>query len=153
MPRETHILEKHMSRKKQIDRENTPSTVADIIDEIEKKTTDGDYIFRGESQCYEKVSSSFYRKLKRTGLLDLGVETVQKKELEYAKRYRYTPETDDFKILTEIQHFGGKTNLLDFTTDYLIALFFACDSSPFKDGRVNLARQKWSNKRLDYRTL
>lgn len=43
-----------------------------------------------------------------------------------------------FKILTEIQHFSGKTNLLDFTTYYPIALFFACNSFPFKDGRIIL---------------
>ncbi len=45
-------------------------------------------------------------------------------------------ETDDFEILTEIQHYGGKTNLIDFTTDYLIALFFACDGHPNENGRV-----------------
>ena len=39
-------------------------------------------------------------------------------------------ESVDFEILTELQHYGGKTNLIDFTTDYLIALFFACDGSP-----------------------
>ena len=66
------------------------------------------------------------------------VETFQHQELKYAKTYRYTQKTDDFEILTEIQHFGGKTNLLDFTTDYRIALFFACNSFPFKDGRVIL---------------
>ena len=37
-----------------------------------------------------------------------------------AKRYIY--EKDDFEILTQLQHYGGKTNLIDFTTDYLIAL-------------------------------
>lgn len=43
----------------------------------------------------------------------------------------------DFEILAEIQHYGGKTNLIDFTTDYLIALFFACEKSySGKDGEV-----------------
>ena len=36
-----------------------------------------------------------------------------------------TEKARDFEILTEIQHYGGKTNLIDFTTDYFIALFFA----------------------------
>ena len=44
----------------------------------------------------------------------------------------------DFEILTEIQHYGGKTNLIDFTTDYFIALFFACDGYHNKCGRVIL---------------
>ena len=110
--------------------------ILEIIGKIVKRSADSDYIFRGEPQCHEKVASNLYRKLKKIGLLDLGVETIQKEELEYAKKYRYTQETDEFKILTQIQHFGGKTNLLDFTTDYRVALFFACNSSPFKDGRI-----------------
>ena len=44
------------------------------------------------------------------------------------------------KILTEIQHYGGKTNLIDFTTDYYIALFFGCDGHYDEDGRVILQK-------------
>ena len=33
-----------------------------------------------------------------------------------------------------------KTNLIDFTTDCFIALFFACDGNPRKDGRVILQK-------------
>ena len=51
---------------------------------------------------------------------------------------RYTSETDEFTILTELQHYGGHTNLIDFTTDYLIALFFACDGDYSQDARVVL---------------
>ena len=42
----------------------------------------------------------------------------------------------DLEILTDIQHYGGETNLIDFTRDYLIALFFACDGSFDEDGRI-----------------
>ena len=42
-----------MSIQNQSDRENAPRTVEDIIGEINKKTADGDYIFRGESQCIQ----------------------------------------------------------------------------------------------------
>lgn len=35
----------------------------------------------------------------------------------------YTHETDPFEILTELQHYGGHTNLIDFTIDNHIALF------------------------------
>ena len=112
--------------------------ILEIIGKIAKISTNGDYIFRGESQCYEKISSNLYRKLEKLRMLNLGVETFQDQELRYAKRYRYTQKMDEFEILTEIQHFGGKTNLIDFTTDYRIALFFACNSFPFIDGRVIL---------------
>ncbi len=127
-----------MDTKNRIESKNMPKTVDEIIDEIEKKIADVDYIFRGEPQCYTKVSSNLYRKLEKIEMLDLGVEIAQKEELKRAKEYEYTKKTDDFDILTDIQHFGGKTNLLDFTTYYPIALFFACDSSPFKCGRIIL---------------
>ena len=41
-------------------------------------------------------------------------------------------------ILEQLQHFGYPTNQIDFTKDYLIALFFACDGQPEEDGRVTL---------------
>ena len=42
------------------------------------------------------------------------------------------------EILIELQHYGGKTNLIDFTTDYLIAIFFACSGYPKNHGRIIL---------------
>ena len=45
-------------------------------------------------------------------------------------------EDEEIEILTELQHYGGKTNLIDFTTDFLIAIFFACAGEPKEDGRV-----------------
>lgn len=50
--------------------------------------------------------------------------------------WRMIEEQRDFEILTDIQHYDGETNLIDFTHDYLIALFFACDGSFDEDGRI-----------------
>ncbi len=112
--------------------------ILEIIAEIVNKSADSDYIYRGEPECYSNVSSNLYRELEDANLLHLKVEDVQKVELDDAKGYGYIKNTNDFDILSEIQHFGGKTNLLDFTTDYLVAIFFACDRFPFKDGRIIL---------------
>jgi len=49
---------------------------------------------------------------------------------------------DDFEILTKLQHYGGKTNLIAFTTDSFITLFFACDRYPKKNGRVILVKRE-----------
>ena len=54
------------------------------------------------------------------------------------------------KFLTELQHYGGHTNLIDFTTDNHIALFFACDGSPDKDGRIILL-ERTEEKNRNYR--
>ena len=151
------------------------------ISEIEEKSADGAYIYRGEPETHEgppyygKVSSSLWREhrleleyfnirlieqemlktaKKHTGhpqqnlVADLptvwgmyrgeGAEKPRLASVDLAKVWEKYPSETEFELLTEIQHYGGKTNLIDFTTDYLIALFFACDGHHDKDGRVIL---------------
>lgn len=108
--------------------------VLEVIINLAREAAAGDYIFRGEPQCYPEVSSSLYREL--PAALRGQIEAVQ--EVRLLEAQRFTAERDEFEILTELQHYGGKTNLIDFTADYLIALFFACDGSPSQDGRILL---------------
>ena len=68
------------------------------------------------------------------------LRTVQEEELKDAKKYTF--QTKEFEILTSIQHFGGKTNLIDFTTDYNVAAFFACDAPHDRDGRIVFLKSK-----------
>ena len=112
--------------------------ILEIISKIGKKSENGDYIYRGEPECYPKVSSTLYRELEESRIEhpERIVEEVQEEELAEAKNYTY--EADPFELLTQLQHFGGKTNLIDFTTDYCIALFFASNGHPDKNGRIIL---------------
>ena len=105
-----------------------------VITDLGRQAAGGDYIFRGEAECYPEVSSSLYREL--PAALRGQVEAAQEVRLLEARQFTTEPEA--FEILTELQHYGGKTNLIDFTADYLIALFFACDGSHSRDGRVIL---------------
>ena len=73
---------------------------------------------------------------KEIGTEQFDIEAIQQRMLTVAKDY--THEEDNFEILTELQHYGGHTNLIDFTIDNHIALFFACDGSHDKDGRIIL---------------
>ena len=145
---------------------NTPIDLTEIkekINEIEDKSANGEYIYRGEPERHEepphrgKVSSGLWR---RFGIEaeHFDVEVVQREMLNDAKKHtgqlpqdlhvdseaslnpteEGTKEAINFEILTEIQHYGGETNLIDFTTGYFIALFFACDGVHDKDGRVIL---------------
>ena len=142
-----------------------------IIREIEEKSLDGDYLYRGERKHYDLVSSSLYREYEEIAN-DLGeafeIGYIQEELLKEANRHKghlvgkgqlqirvhqalaaslgvqptlFVESNEDLDILTQIQHYGGNTNLIDFTTDYLIALFFACDGSPKKPGRVILLKQ------------
>ena len=42
----------------------------------------------------------------------------------------------DLQLLAKLQHFGAATGLLDFTWDPLIALWFACQGAPCRDGKL-----------------
>ena len=112
--------------------------ILEIISKIEKMSENGDYIYRGEPECYPKVSSTFYRQLEESKIEhpERIVEKAQEVELVEAKNY--INETDQFELLTQLQHLGGKTNLIDFTIDYRIALFFACNGYPDENGRIIL---------------
>ena len=117
--------------------------VREIIQKIEEKSADGDYIYRGEPESYKdspyygKVSSSLWRFYNKVDPVALDVEGIQESILQEARRYAES-DKNDFELLAEIQHYDGKTNLIDFTTDCFNALFFACDGSPDKCGRVIL---------------
>ena len=85
-----------------------------------------------------KVSSSLYREYPEVAD-NLDISFVQKAMLEVAKEF--VGEIDENDLLAELQHFECSTNLIDFTTDYHIALFFACDGQSEKDGRIILLRE------------
>ena len=117
------------------------SSVLEKIAEIAEKSDKSDYIYRGEPECYDKVSSTLYREYETDIEAEhFDIEIVQNEILKEAKEY--THKTDEFEILAEFQHHGGKTNLIDFTTDYLIALFFACDGNRDEPGRVILLQNQ-----------
>lgn len=169
------------------DSESREAAINSIINEIREKSTGGDYIYRGEREKYEKISSALYRAYAEiidpeefySGGFDLiraqkGVLEVAKDHIgespvgpledfiDVAKlnreRVGYTEdsmgrvfndlfietvgetiaETSDREILTELQHYGGTTNLIDFTTDYRIALYFACSGDYEETGRIVL---------------
>lgn len=110
--------------------------VLEKISEIARIAARGDYIYRGEPEHYDKVSSGLYRQHSLIQGEDVDLEAVHEEMLNDAKKY--TGQTDEFEILAFLQHFGGKTNLIDFTEDYLVALFFACGTPYEGDGRIIL---------------
>ena len=77
--------------------------ILEIIGNIAETTAEGDFIYRGEPEHYEQVSSSLWRECqKEIGTEEFDIETIQVDMLEVVKNY--THEEDDFEILTELQH-------------------------------------------------
>lgn len=135
-----------MSERNQSDSPNVPDEVWQKIREIAEKSVHGDYIYRGESKWHPKVCSGLYRPYLRSRIENPDVMGSQNVILEQVRTY--LPEISnlgDDEILTQLQHYGCRTNLIDFTSDYLIALFFACEALDSENGRVILLRKPSSD--------
>ena len=109
-----------------------------VMREVVRKASEreGTCVYRGEPECYRVVSSRLYRQCPNSANEAFDMGRVEQEMAENARQYMTL--ADDGEILTEIQHFGGATNLIDFTDDYLVALFFASVEGDGKDGRVVL---------------
>ena len=119
----------------QFNPQDSLNAVLEILRALAEKSDSSNYIYRGEPDIYDKVSSSLWRECKRKMRTeDFDIQAIEELILESAKNY--TPEQEEIEIWTELQHYGGHTNLIDFTTDNHIALFFACDRFFDISGRV-----------------
>ena len=132
----------------------------DIIREIVDKSRYISYIYRGEAKHHCQVSSGLYRAYDEAHKkLDTGCEiephdVVGSQCAILQKLKADLPEVDKDdgeELLIQLQHYGCKTNLIDFTTDYAVALFFACYKHSDKDGRVILLENTAENK--DYSVI
>ena len=134
---------------------NPPNAQAYYLDglrkiehEIIEKTAGGEFLYRGEPECYKeapyrgKVSSTVYRQFPDGFDSEMvSLTKVQEEKLKEVRYYSRENQKKNFELLTELQHYGSRTNLIDFTSDYLIALYFACDGPHDKDGRVILLKK------------
>ena len=129
-----------------------PRTVNGILKKLKEKADSGEYLYRGEPEHFQdtpycgQVSSNFYRIFLDDRNFDVetehfDIEELQTAVLSISKQFSRKP-ISELERLSEIQHYGGKTNLIDFTKDYLIALFMACDGSPDEDGRIILLEKE-----------
>ena len=124
-----------------------PSKIFDIIQEIANLSVEGNYIFRGEPEYHCKISSTLYRECERmvqeagleSELSDFDIKAIEEEIFNQVNKFIPRGEyASDLSIFTQLQHYASQTNLIDFTTDCHIALFFACDGQPGKNGRVIL---------------
>ena len=131
------------------------------IQEILEKCKQGEFIFRGEKNKNSKISSGLYRHFceKQKGKTEnppiqsenFSVLTVEEDYIEEARKH-IRSDAPDIEVVTELQHYKGKTNLIDFSRNLYIALFFACEARTKEKGRiiaVNIANLKTT--KIDYK--
>lgn len=109
-----------------------------LVENTDKK---GNYIYRGQANASWELKSSAQRRLDDTK--NRKKDSTKKKYnhqdfilyhkhiIENARKLGYDQidiqmaKLTDLEMLAEIQHHGGATCLTDFTTNYLVALWFA----------------------------
>ncbi len=117
----------------------------ETVKKILEKTQGASYIFRGENnKDYEDISCTLYRAQKKIleetkdsiqEIGNLNFPAIEQEIIKNAKRF-FPARTSDVEILTQLQHYGGATTLLDFTRNIHIALFFACRGETESTGRI-----------------
>ncbi len=120
------------------------STVAAFLRNIESY---GDAVYRGQAKAAWRVDCSAARRLapgakgEALGRVTHSLAAYTEILLNGARRHvgncpELPPGSSELEILAQLQHQGAATGLIDFTTEALVALWFACNEHLEEDGAV-----------------
>ena len=100
-------------------------------------------LYRGLANADWKVESSAYRRIKESQgaspppivFQNYITQLLERAGLQ-GFRERQERRLSDLELMAELQHYGAATCLIDFTTNALIALWFACEEKSDEAGKV-----------------
>ena len=121
--------------------------------QIIRRTQHEKYIFRGESKKHSSYCySSLYRKLKEWKKVPsnkYALHETQERIIKVAREH--VGKEDDIDVLAKVRHYGGHINLIDFTRNYLVALYFACRGENIKNnGRLIMLPENNKDRLMKY---
>ena len=152
---------RHKSRKElfvsntQSEKEAARKLISDLCGRFGIPHKKGKFIFRGETDaCNPRVSCSLRRKMCKAQ----GNKTFIRFSAKDMMRHLASGATPyvgghvvgrEFETLAAMQHYGAATPLIDFSEDWRIALYFACERDANKDGRIIYFTEKRAKQRYD----
>ena len=110
-----------------------------LIGAVQEWGEDAIFVFRGHANKEWGLDSGADRRLRELKVKPDLIEYLNKSLLEPARHEGYgrqqNKELDDLELLAALQHNGAATCLIDFTANFHIALWFACQNED-SDGKV-----------------
>lgn len=119
---------------------------------------EGVWFFRGQKDASFAFNSTLYRKLRASSQINNRKMPPEKLEaamlkaeldlLEKTKRIGIGRGLSALETLTLLQHHGSPTRLVDITSDWKVALFFACENDDSRDARIFLIKsspKRWAS--------
>lgn len=111
------------------------SVIQEADDEMDSSTT---YWYRGHSDSSYQLVPSLFRPFKDGNGNITGYYDEAKLLKEFVRIHPEAREKhiNNLELLTYAQHYGLPTRLLDWTTNLLVAIFFACKDNADKDANL-----------------
>ena len=133
-------------------------SVAEGWQELQRLTaSEGDYAYRGQKNADWGVESGASWRLRSFWKLKEEVTIPKKEFIDYHKDELLGParmdghgveegrRLSDLELLAKLQHHEAATCLIDFTRNFPVAMWFACESHEEKDGQIFILNTRDSN--------
>ena len=120
--------------------------ITDLIQDISTKCKNGKYIYRGVNEIHEgvnkkelknkdRINSSIYREYNKLAKIMPFIPPLHiQEDIVNRARRLYPNNPDREEILTDFRHFGGQTNLIDFSQIFILHCFLLVMISMNKTG-------------------